>query len=196
MEEIRRNDTAELIFSDNITLRGIVSDFSANRIVFLIMDDSVAEARKIKALSNLLVVVNTDYGLKKTYSSVIEELDENGCITVENNPSVPVIQKREFVRISSDITFKIKKDGMLFNCTCLNISGGGIAFNTSETYFKLNERVQIIFQSKDFEQDIAVEAIIHLIDKNKIVARYVGLNKYDEAKIVKYVFKKSAKKLR
>ncbi len=196
MEEIRRNDTAELIFSDNITLRGIVDDFSANRIVFLIMDDSIAQAKQIKPLSNLIVVANTDYGLKKTYSSVIEGIDENNCMVVENNPSVPVIQKREFVRIASDITFKIKKDGMIFNCTCLNISGGGIAFKTNETAFRVNEKVQIIFQSKDFEQDITVDAIIHLLDKNKTVARYMGLNKYDEAKIVKYVFKKSAKKLR
>lgn len=193
MEEIRKNNIVELHFAQDKVINATVADYSNNRINLRVNEDFLAAAKEVKPLDNLMIIAYTDFGIKKTFSSVIEKSEDSTFITVENNQSVPVIQKRDFVRISSDISFVIKKDGKFYNCSCINISGGGIAFKADGLLLKPDETVKMIFHSKDFERDIYADAIILNVNTKKTTAKFTTLNKYDEAKIVKYIFRKSAK---
>lgn len=195
MEEIRNNNTVEMNFNNNITIKGTVVDYTTNRIEVIIDDDYIENAKKVKELDSFILVAHTKFGIKKTYSSVISELDGLNKMAIENNPTIPVMQKREFVRILSTIDFKVQKDDEIYDCKCLNISGGGVAFSAKEGVFKSGENVKIIYSASDFEKEIMLNATICRVTDKTVTAKYIDVNQHDEAKIVKYVFKKSAKRI-
>ena len=128
-------------------------------------------------------------------SHVISVLNDNDCIVLENNPAFPVVQKREFVRVLSDILFQITtQDEQIITAYCNNISAGGISFNCIDKEFEIGEKVKLKFFAKDFEKDITCQAKIIKSHYGIYVAKYINLNVNDENKIVKYVFNMITKK--
>ena len=195
MKEIRKNHIIQMITADNNKLEGIVFDYENDRIAVLIAYESLFQARKLNELDELSVIANTHLGIKKMKSHVIDKLNSSNCIVIENNEAIPVEQKREFVRVLSNITFKLKKEnGNIIECYCMNISGGGIAFCINNEMLKLGENVTISLPEDEFEKQIIINAKIIKVYDNYYVAKFEDLNSHDEDKIVKYVFRLIAKK--
>ena len=189
MDELRRNNFVKIILESGETVEGEVVDFSKDRAMIMIAPESISLAKNIKELDEVQVFVYTHLGLKEMFSSVISPLNSLYCITVENNPTVPVVQKRAFVRVASNLKFKLSKDNKFYDCSCINISGGGIAFTLHNSDIKIGDVVTLAFSKADFEKDILTRAIIIKNDDDWYVAKYDNLNSHDEDKIVKYVFK-------
>ncbi len=194
MDELRKNHILQLKTRKNENMNGVVVDFEKDRILVLISDESIDEAKKIKELDELLVHAHTHCGIKKMVSNVISKLNWKNQIIIENNPAVPVVQKREFVRVLSDHNFIAEKNNEEYDCTCINISAGGIAFFAQKPVFQAEDEITIKFSRKDFGKDIITSAKIIKSYNNEYTAQYINLDKYDADKIVKYVFNLIAKK--
>ena len=195
MEEIRKNQTVQLELRSGEKIEGIILDYSSDRVDVLVSFDSLDLASKLKELDVVLACVKTHIGLKKMFSHVINELKANNCITIENNDVIPTIQRREHVRVISDLIFRIEKeDEKMVRCSCLNISGGGIAFCAQGFEFELGEKVSIILPHYEFEKEIVCNAEIIKLYHDSYVAKFENLTPADEGKIIKYVFKLIAKK--
>lgn len=188
MDELKKNHILELLNRNNDKINGIVVDYEKDRVMVLICEDSIEAAKKIEELDDFIVNAHTHYGIKKMKSSVISKLDGNNCIVIENNPAFPVVQKREFVRVLSNAKFIAKKDDEEFNCSCINISAGGVAFYTNETNFSLEEEFVIKFSYEDFGKDIVLNAKIVKVNAQGYAAKYLEPDKHDVDRIVKYVF--------
>lgn len=189
MDELRRNQIVKLILKSNVTLEGEVVDYAKDRVKILIFPYSIDMAKQIKELDDLKVFVSTHLGLKEMKSSVIDPLNSLNCITIENNPTVQVVQKRAFVRVLSDINFKLSKNNMLYNCVCVNISAGGVAFNLKNSDIALGDDVIVILPAKYFEKEIMLSAKIIKQNDDWYVAQFINANPRDEDRIIKYVFK-------
>lgn len=190
MEEIRKNQIAQLKTKSGEQLEGIVFAYSKDRVSILISYESLADARKIKELDELFVKINTHLGVKKMFSHVIDPLNRNNCILIENNAALPVEQKREFVRVLSNHIFEIKKqNNLVAQCYCVNISAGGVAFSTNDTSFAIGEIVDITYSENDFERQIKCSGEIIKKYDDYYVAKHLDLKPFDEDKIVKYVFR-------
>lgn len=194
MNEMRKNHIVKIELSDNRTIDGIVFDYSKDRFSVLVAFDSLDLAKELSELDELKVVIYTHLGIRKIKSHVIEPLKKDNCIILENNDSVPTVQRRQNVRVVSNFAFDIKKEEKEYKCFCINVSAGGIAFYCNEVDFELNQKVKIKFSEKEFEKNIQTYATIIKVSDSSYVAKYINLNKYDEDKIVKYVFKVIAKK--
>lgn len=188
MNEIRKNHIVKIETSDKTTLDGIVFDYDYDRILILISFDSLLDAKKIKELDELIILAYTHLGVKKMKCAVISELNKNNCIVVENNEAFPVEQKREHVRVLSNIEFIIKKDDDAIDCFCINISAGGVAFWCQDNKLNLDDEVDIIFAKEDFNRQIQCRAKIIKMNDTSIVAKYIDLKPFDDDAIVKYVF--------
>jgi len=195
MEEIRKNHIVELELRDGTKIEGIVFDYSKDRVSVLISFESLELAKKLNELDVLLVSVNTHIGVKKMFSHVIDELSKDNRITIENNESIETIQRRQFVRVLSNLTFKIEKeDESELDCYCVNISGGGIAFSVNDSHFEMGEKVAVYLPEEEFGKEIICPSQIIKYRKNVYVARFLNLTPAQEDRIVKYVFKLVAKK--
>ena len=195
MEEIRKNQAVQIELKSGEKLEGLVFDYSHDRVQILISFDSLNFAKNLKELDVVLVHVNTHIGYKKMFSHVIDELKPNNCITVENNDVIPTIQRREHVRVVSDLIFRIEnKEEKFIRCNCLNISGGGIAFSAQSGDIELNESVLVILPEYEFDKQIICEAKIIKANHDFFVAKFENLTPAAEGRIIKYVFKLIAKK--
>lgn len=194
MNEMRKNHIVKIELSDNRAIDGIVFDYSKDRFSVLVAFDSLDLARELSELDELKVLIYTHLGIRRIKSHVIETLRKDNCIVLENNESIPTIQRRQNVRVVSNFAFDIEKEEQEYKCFCINVSAGGIAFYCNEADFELNQKVKIKFSEKEFEKNIQTYATIIKVSDSSYVAKYVSLNKYDEDKIVKYVFKVIAKK--
>lgn len=195
MEEIRKNQTVQLELRNGDKIEGIVFNYSKDRADILISFDSLDLAKKLKELDVVLAIVKTHIGTKKMFSHVINELNENNYITIENSDVLPSIQRREFVRVLSNLVFQIiNEQDKIINCSALNISGGGIAFCAPDNNFKIDEKVEIILPEGEFENELKCCAKIIKIYHNSYVAKFENLTPAIEGKIIKYVFKLVAKK--
>lgn len=189
MDEIRRNHIVRIKLQGGEIIEGEVLDYSSDRVKVLVFPYSTETALKLKELDEFDVFVHTHMGIKEMHSCLINELDSINCLVIENQPSKPVIQKRAFVRVLSDIKFKIIKNNDEISCVCVNISAGGIAFISNKDAFKTGDSVQICFSKEQFEKDMLIKAIILKENLNWYVAKYEDINPRDEDRIVKYVFK-------
>lgn len=195
MDEIRKNHIVQLLTKDNDKIDGIVFDYTHDRVAVLVAFDSLFLARKINELDMVLASVNTHLGIKKMNCHVIDKLNANNCITIENNETIPVEQKREFVRVLSNAVFKIEKsDSSLIEAYCINISAGGVAFCVNNADFVLEENVKVILPEHEFEKEIIANGQIIKKYDNCFVVKFLNLNSHNEDKIIKYVFKLIAKK--
>lgn len=194
MNEIRKNHIVKIETSDKTVLDGIVFDYDYDRILILISFDSLLDAKKIKELDELTISVYTHLGVKKMKTSLITELNKNNCIIVENNEAIPVEQKREHVRVLSNIEFLIKKNSDIIKCYCINISAGGVAFWCNDYKFNLDDEIEIVFMPEDFNREIKCKAKILKINETSLVAKYIDLKPFDEDAIVKHVFELITKK--
>lgn len=194
MNEMRKNHIVQIELKDKRSIDGIVYSYSKDRFSVLIAFDSLEIAKELSELDELCVSVYTHLGIKKIKSHVIETLRKDNCIVLENNEAAPIIQRRQNVRVVSNFDFNIIKDDNCYKCFCINISAGGIAFYCNEVEFELNEKIKIEFLEREFEKNIQTSATIIKVNDSSYVAKYANLNKYDEDKIVKYVFKMIAKK--
>ena len=189
MDELRRNHIARIKLSTDKYIEGEVIDYSSDRVKILIFPYSIDDAKSLKELDSVHVFVHTHMGIKEMVSNVIDELDSVNCVTVENNPTVAVVQRRAFVRVISDLKFKIAKGDKIYDCVCDNISAGGIAFRVQHSDLNVGDIVSISFFKEYFEKDIFTKAEIIKQKDNWFVAKYIGLYPRDEDRIVKYVFK-------
>lgn len=194
MDELRKNHILEFQTRSNDRINAIVVDFEDDRVLALICEDSLEAAKKLDELDDLIVLAHTHVGIKKMKSSVISTLNIHGCMVIENTPAFPVVQKREFVRVLSSIKFSVVKNGEDFNCFCINISGGGVAFYSNEVTFEVGEEFIIKYSCEDFGKDIRINAKIVKINAQGYAAQYIDPDKYDVDKIVKYVFSLIAQK--
>ena len=193
MDELRRNNFVKIILSTNEVLQGKVADYSADRVLVLIAPESLELAKKMHELDEADIYVYTHLGVKQMKSAVISALNKFNCITFENSPTVKVVQKRAFVRVASNLKFKLTKNDVSYDCSCVNISAGGVAFWLRNSDVKIGDLVTIFFPKKDFERDITAQALIIKNNSDWFVAKYIDLNTHDEDKIVKYVFKTMVK---
>ena len=194
MDEIRRNHIVKLVLKSEEYVEGEVIDYSNDRVMILIFPHSIESAKKINELDEVRAIAHTHMGIKEMISNVITSLDSLNCITIENNPSVHVVQKREFVRVVSDFKFKLSKEDKFYDCNCINISAGGVAFTLEQSDLNIGDEVTIALDKELFEKDIYSKAKIIKRDKNWHVAQFIGMKSHDEDKIVKYVFKTIVKK--
>ena len=196
MNELRKKQKVLLEFNKKLIISGVVVDYTIDRVMICIDFDSIEKAQQLKELDDVLAIVDTHLGIKKMKSSIISTLNDDDCIVIENNDAIEVVQKREFVRVNTNLNFTIyyPKEDMLFLCTAHNLSAGGIAFRLENQKFNLGDDVIIKFSSDYFEKDIRVNAKIIKNDANLSVAKFCNLKQSDEDRIVKYVFKLIAKK--
>ena len=68
MEEIRKNHLLQLKSKGKMTIDGVVVDFTPDRIMVLISQESLFEAKMVKELHEFNVVANTHMGVKKMIS--------------------------------------------------------------------------------------------------------------------------------
>ena len=189
MYELRKNHIVQIPLDNNVTINGIVADYASDRVLVSIDKDSVKDASLLKELDELSVFVHTFMGIKKMVSSVISELDKNNCIIIENNPAVPVVQKRQFVRVLSSISFEIIKENKIIDCVCVNISAGGIAFRIKNSdLLQLDEILEFKFFERDFGKEIICRAKIIKKNNDIYVGQFMNLNIYDEDRIVRHVY--------
>ena len=189
MDELRRSNFVKIVIATGETVEGEVVDYSDDRALIAIAETSLSLAQNIKELDEVKVFVYTHLGLKEMRSAVIEPLNSLNCLVVENTPTVKVEQKRAFVRVASDLKFKLSKDNLFYDCKCMNISAGGVAFWLRNSKIEIGDLVTIAFPKEEFEKDILTQATIIKKDTDWFVAKYIDLNPRDEDKIVKYVFK-------
>ena len=189
MDELKRNQTVKITLKSGQSLQGEIIDFSDDRVMILIYPEDFEIAKSIKELDELKVTVKTHLGLKDMISNVISEFNSINCITIENRESVPIVQRREFVRVATDIKFKLSKGDKIYDCTCMNISAGGVAFKLINSDLEVDDEVLLAFPKIYFEKDIMIKAKIIKKEKNRFVAKYFDLSQWDEDRIVKYVFK-------
>lgn len=196
MDEVRKNQIVQMETKGKTKFEGIVFSYTKDRIAVLVSYDSLQEAKKINELDKLLVKINTHLGVKQMFSHVIDPLARNNCVVIENNEALPIVQKREFVRVLSSFTFKIEKeDESVFECYCLNISGGGIAFSSPNCAFELGEKVLITLPEQEFEKEIEISgSIIKIYDSHYVIKYDNNIASGDEGKIIKHVFKLIAQK--
>ncbi|MBQ8848520.1 MAG: PilZ domain-containing protein [Candidatus Gastranaerophilales bacterium] len=196
MDEIRRNHKVLIELKGGSNIEGVVLDYTSDRVMVSVDEKSYDLAKKLQELEDVVAVVNTHLGIKKMNSSIISSLNKENCIIIENTQTIPVVQKREFVRVTSNLSFVVfsPKTNKELECKAVNISAGGVAFSVKNEKFDLEDDVIIKFSSDDFEKDIKCNAKIIKTHENYYVAKYVNLNPHDEDKIVKYVFKMIAKK--
>ncbi len=194
MDELRKNHILQIRSKNTQTINAIVIDYTKDRILALVCEESIDEAKKINELDNLLIKAHTHCGIKNMKSAVISELDNNNCIVIENNPIIPFEQKRKFVRVLSSVNFTVEKNGVDYSCNCVNISAGGIAFYSKEGVFEVDDKVVVKLSRNDFLKDIVVSSQIIKVNQFDTVAKYLDLDKNSEDKIVKYVFDLIAKK--
>jgi len=188
MKEIRKNHTVNLFSQDDTRIEGIVADYEKDRVLIKINNESIESAKKLKELDLIFVNVYTHFGLKNMYSCVISKLDSDNCILIENNPAIPVEQKREFVRVTSDFEFNIKKNNQIYKCVCVNISSGGVAFICKDINLSINEIINITYPKSEFSKDIVCSAKIIKAQDNNYTAKHIEINHHDADKIMKRVF--------
>ncbi len=194
MDELRKNHILQIHSINAQAIEGIVIDYIDDRILVLICEESLSEAKKLEELDNLFVKAHTHCGIMSMKSTVISTIDTNNCIVIENSPVIPFEQKREFVRVLSSINFIIEKDNESYNCSCVNISAGGIAFVCRDREFNIGDIVTINLLERDFQKDITTKAQIIKTNEFDTVAKYLDLDKNSEDRIVGYVFDLIAKK--
>lgn len=188
MDELRKKHIVQIIYNHDL-INGFVVDYTADRVMVLVANEYSNLAKNLKELDEVEVIVFTHLGLKKMKSAIISELNQDNCLIIENSPAYSVPQKREFARVLSAIKFLIIKKDAVYNCNCVNISAGGIAFSCNETDFQIGDTVKLKFFERDFGKDIVCIADIVKRYDNVIAAKYKNLSSFDEDRIVKHVFK-------
>lgn len=193
MNELRIKHKVQIELRNKSVIRGVISDYTQDRVMISIDYADTQKALELLELEELLVSVETHLGLKKMLSHVIDPMNASNMLVIENNEAIPFEQKREFVRVVSNLVFKIEKqDSSEILCSCKNISAGGVAFKTP-AHFEIGEKVVIKYHCDDFEKDLEINAKIIKAFQGSYVAQYVNVKPFDEDKIVKYVFKMIAK---
>ena len=147
MDELKKNNIVEIELSDGSIITGVVLDLSYDRVSVLVNDDSATAAAKLSELESIKVLAKTSFGLKTMRSHVISSIDGRNCIIIENNPSANTLQRREHVRVTDDFIFAIKYQGNTYKPKCINVSGGGIAFEYDKDTFQLGQKVDLIFEN-------------------------------------------------
>lgn len=195
MKEIRKNQKIVLNTRTGLTIEGEVFDYEKDRVFVQIYPEFVELCRDLKELEEFIVDVHTILGVISMKSDLISGLDENRCITIENEEKIvdDFFIKRQFVRINCNIPFVILKFFHSENATCINISGGGIAFTTNAK-LKLDEMIKVQFLSLFFEKTLRLDAQIVKVLPDKYIAKFIKIKPSDLAAITKYVFRKISEK--
>ncbi|MBQ8475636.1 PilZ domain-containing protein [bacterium] len=194
MDELRKNHIVHIELRDSSWVNGTVLDYEKDRVMVLVDEKYLNNAKKLQELDDVKVIVHTHCGLKKMISSVISPLDHRSCIVIENSPAETVHQKRQFVRVVDDFDFNIEYIHQFYPCKCVNVSAGGIAFRSKGNDFKPKQEIKLIFPENVFSKVITCDAEIIKVQDDFFVAQYKNLNIYDENKIVKRIFELLARK--
>lgn len=193
MDEIRVNNKVNIETIQGDILKGVVLAVEYDRVAIKIDDGNYLDAKKIQELDELKIIANTHFGIKTMISSVISALGKYNQIVVENNPSLSIEQKREYVRVMCNFNIILSIDGKITNALAQNISAGGLAFNLPSEKLKLGDEIEIRFPKEIFEQDLRCDAKIIKINDDNYVGQFDNISKSNESKIMKYVFKNVSK---
>ncbi len=194
MDELKKNNILHIELRDGSKIKGIVEDYQKDRVMVLVDNSSIETAKKINELDDLEITAETQFGLKKMFSSVIYSLNNSNCIVIENTPSLQVTQKRAHVRAVDDFEFQIEYNDKSYSAKCINISASGIAFKTDNADFELNKKINIIFEEDIFSKKITCQAEIIKKNDDNYSAVYTEINEHDQNKIVKRIYKLLSKK--
>lgn len=195
MDELRANNKLQIEMIDGSRIEGIVAQYSKDRVLVKISDNTIEAANRLNELDDLSVQVQTIFGLKTMVSCVISKLF-NGCyIVIENSKVVDEFcQQRQFVRIVDNFEFAIKVNSKLYNVKCDNISGNGVAFFYDKIHLEEGETIDLIFPGNIYGKMITCSATIIKVINNVCAVAYNDINEYDQCKIVKRIFALMTKK--
>ena len=189
MDELKKNNILHIVLENGSKIEGIVEDYQKDRVLVLIDNKYIEDAKTIKELDDLQVTAKTHFGLKKMISGVIYALNKNNQIVIENSPSIKVTQKRSDVRSVDDFEFIVEADNQIYSAKCLNISAGGIAFIINDAEFETDKEININFPKEIFSIDIKCSAKIIKKNDGYYSAIYTKINEHDKNKIVKRIYK-------
>ena len=194
MDELKKNNTLHIVLKNGSKITGTVEDYQKDRVMVHIAENCIDIAKSLNELDELKVTAMTSFGVKMMTSSVISTLNSSCCIVIENNPSVPVEQKRGHVRAVDDFKFQIKNNDNIYIGQCLNISASGLAFKTQGIEFEVGEIVDLVFPKEVYLK--AIECSIEILRKNNdhYTSRFNKINEHDADKIVKRIFKLLSRK--
>ena len=193
MEEIRVNNKVEIKTTDNNTITGTVNTVEYDRVSIKINESDLNVSKSICELDDLKITAHTHFGEKSMLSCVINTTDENGILTVENNPTIQTVQKREFMRVACNFEFTFTINNEKFNAKSKNISAGGICFNHSDIHLELNQEITVILPQSVFEKELICTAKIIKINESDYIAQFENISENIESKIMKFVFKNVSK---
>lgn len=193
MDEIRVNNKVNIETMLGDVLKGVVLAVEYDRVAIKIDDNDYLNAKKIQELDELKIIAKTHFGIKTMISSVISTLGKYNQIVAENNPSLSIEQKREYVRVMCNFNIIISIGDKITNALAQNISAGGLAFNLQSEKLQLGDKIQIRFPEEIFEQDLRCNAKIIKINDDNYVGQFDNISKSNESKIMKYVFKNVSK---
>ncbi len=187
MNEIRLYDKISLNFGEN-SISGYIVRIEYDRIYIKIAPQDVEIAKILQELDEVSLTAITHLGCKKSTACVIETINDNDRLVVENNSTIETEQKRNFTRIVCDFEFKIIKNNETYMVSALNISAGGVAFNTKEKYFNLNDEVIIVLPEEIFGKEIKCNGKIVKMNDLKYALTYDNLSEDNQNRIMKYIF--------
>lgn len=131
-------------------LEGVIGEVEYDRIIVHILKEDVPKYRVLKAGDELKTLVHTRAGIKKMLSTLIEKTGKS--ITIENAPTIPEAQKREYVRVACDFPIRIENENLASEGQTINLSLGGIKFKINQTEkLTIGENVIIEFINCELE---------------------------------------------
>ena len=156
-------------------LEGVIGEVEYDRIIVHILKEDNVKFRTIKIGDELKVLVHTRSGIKKMLSMLIEKTDK--YISIENAPTIPEPQKREFVRVTCDFPIRIEGENFATEGETINLSVGGIKFRANQTEkIALNTDIILEFINCELE-GMKIKGNIRKTDDNGIyVAQFFENN--------------------
>lgn len=156
-------------------LEGVIGEVEYDRIIVHILKEDMAKCRALNAGDELKTLVHTRSGIKKMLSTLIEKTEK--YMAIENAPTIPEEQKREYVRVFCDFPIRVEGKNFASEGETLNLSVGGIKFRINpEEKVNIGEDAIIEFINCELE-GIKVKGNIRKKDDNGIyVAQFFENN--------------------
>ncbi|MBQ3102353.1 PilZ domain-containing protein [bacterium] len=156
-------------------LEGVIGEVEYDRIIVHILKEDVPKYRALKIGDELKTLVHTRSGIKKMLSMLIEKTEK--YIAIENAPTIPENQKREFVRVACDFAIRIEGENFATEGQTINLSVGGIKFKANQSKgISIGENIILEFINCELE-GMKINGNIRKTDDNGIyVAQFFENN--------------------
>ncbi|MBR1977559.1 PilZ domain-containing protein [bacterium] len=156
-------------------LEGVIGEVEYDRIIVHILKEDVVKYKNLRVGDELKTLVHTRSGIKKMLSMLIEKTDK--YISIENAPTIPEEQKREFVRVTCDFQIRVEGENFASEGQAINLSIGGIKFKINhQNKIPLNTDITLEFINCELE-GMKINGNIRKTDDNGIyVAQFFKNN--------------------